>query len=40
MKGFIAACIAIGVLWGVDVEFNHGRYSSLVVGAVKQMLSR
>jgi hypothetical protein len=30
MKSFIAACIAIGVLWVVDAEINGGRYGDVV----------
>jgi hypothetical protein len=30
MKQVLAACIAIAVLWVVDVEFNDGRYSAVV----------
>jgi hypothetical protein len=30
MKAFFAACIAVGVLWAVDVEMNGGRYSDVV----------
>jgi hypothetical protein len=38
MRAFIAACIAAGILWGVDVEFNDGRYSDVVKHAVKSAL--
>ena len=38
MKAFVAACIAAGILWGVDVKLNDGRYSvvvqNVVVGAL------
>jgi hypothetical protein len=40
MKAFIAACVAIAILWGVDVEFNGGRYSSVIMNAVKSVLPR
>jgi hypothetical protein len=40
MKAFIAACVAIGILWGIDVEFNNGRYSDIVQRAVKSVLPR
>jgi hypothetical protein len=38
MKGFIAACIAVGVLWVVDVELNSGRYGDVVKKAVISVL--
>ena len=34
MKAFIAAFIAVGVLWFMDVELNDGRYSDVVKKAV------
>ena len=40
MKGFIAACIAVGILWGVDVEVNDGRYSAVVKNAITSILPR
>jgi hypothetical protein len=40
MKAFIAACVAIGILWGIDVEFNGGRYTDVVKRAVKSGLPR
>jgi hypothetical protein len=40
MKALIAACIATAILWLIDVEFNGGRYSAVVKGAVKSALSR
>jgi hypothetical protein len=40
MKGLIAACIAVGILWGVDVEVNDGRYSAVVKNAVTSILPR
>ena len=30
MKQFLAACVAIAVLWAIDVEFNDGRYAKVV----------
>jgi hypothetical protein len=30
MKALVAACIAAGVLWAVDVEMNGGRYSDVI----------
>ena len=40
MKGIIAACIAVGVLWVVDVELNGSRYSDVVKKAVTSVLPR
>jgi len=40
MKSFIAACIAIGVLWVVDAEINGGRYGDVVKKAVTSVLPR
>ena len=40
MKAFIAACIAVGVLWALDVEMNGGRYSDVVKKAVVSVLPR
>jgi hypothetical protein len=34
MKAFVAACIATGILWGVDVKLNAGRYSTVVQNVV------
>jgi hypothetical protein len=34
MKAFIAACIAAGALWAVDVRMNDGRYSTVIENAV------
>jgi hypothetical protein len=30
MRTIVAACIAVGVLWAVDVEMNGSRYSDVV----------
>ena len=38
MKGIIAACIAVGVLWIADVELNNGRYTDVVKKAAKSIL--
>jgi len=38
MRAFIAACIAIGILWAVDVQFNGGRYSNVVQRALKSIV--
>src|SRR3954463_11570363 len=40
MKAFIAACVAIGVLWSIDVEFNAGRYTDVIKTVVRSALSR
>ena len=40
MKGFIAACIAVGVLWVADVELNNGRYGDVVKKVVTKVLPR
>ena len=40
MRAFIAACIAVGILWGVDVEVNDGRYSAVVKQAITSILPR
>ena len=40
MKGIIAACIAVGVLWVVDVGLNDGRYGEVVKKAATSILSR
>jgi len=34
MKAFVAACIAAGILWGVDVKLNDGRFSAVVQNVV------
>jgi hypothetical protein len=38
MKGFIAACIAVGVLWIADAEMNGGRYGDVVKRAAQSIL--
>jgi hypothetical protein len=40
MKAFVAACIAAGILWGVDVKLNDGRYSSIVQNVVVNSIPR
>ena len=40
MKAIIAACIAVSVLWIVDVELNGGRYGDVVWKAAKSILPR
>jgi hypothetical protein len=38
MKTFIAALIAIGVLYVVDIEFNNGRYATVVQKVITSVL--
>jgi len=40
MKQFLAACVAIAVLWAIDVEFNDGRYSAIVKRALNSIVAR
>jgi hypothetical protein len=40
MRAIVAACIAVGVLWAVDVEMNGGRYSAVVQKAIMSVLPR
>jgi hypothetical protein len=40
MKTFVAACIAAAIVWGVDVEFNNGRYTEVVKTAIRSALAR
>jgi hypothetical protein len=40
MKGVLAACIAVGVLWAVDAEINNGRYGDVVKKAAMSILPR
>ena len=40
MKPFIAAIIAIGVLWLVDNEFNDGRYGDVVARGIFSLIGR
>ena len=40
MKAFVAACIATGILWGVDVKLNAGRYSTVVQNVVVNSIPR
>jgi hypothetical protein len=40
MKSLVAACVAFGVLWLVDVELNSGRYGDVVKKAVTSVLPR
>jgi hypothetical protein len=38
MRGFVALCFTVGILWVVDVEGNGGRYSDVVKKAVMSVL--
>jgi hypothetical protein len=40
MKQILAACVAIAVLWVIDVEFNNGRYSQVVQRTFKYILAK
>jgi hypothetical protein len=40
MKALIAALIAAGILYGLDREYNGGRYSSVVRQAMAAMIPR
>ena len=39
MQQILATCIAIAVLWVVDVEFKDGRYSAVVKQAFSSMIA-
>ena len=40
MKACVAACIAAGILWGVDVKLNDGRFSTVVQNVVVNSIPR
>jgi hypothetical protein len=40
MKAVIAALVATGILWVVDVEFNGGQYTGAMQRMLKSALSR
>ena len=40
MKAFVAALVAVGILYAVDREYNDGRYSSVVQQAITAMVPR
>jgi hypothetical protein len=40
MKQFLAACVAIAVLWAIDVQYNEGRYSAVVKRAFNSIVAR
>jgi hypothetical protein len=38
MKGTIAAAVTVAILWLADVELNGGRYSDVVLRAIKSLI--
>ena len=40
MRAILAACIAVGILWAVDVEMNGGRCSYVVKKVVMSVLPK
>lgn len=40
MKAFLAACIAIGILSAIDLQFNDGRHVNVVKRAVSNLVPR
>ena len=34
MKTFVAALVAVGILYAVDYQYNDGRYSSVIQRAI------
>lgn len=38
MKAFIAALIAAGILYIVDLDFNSGRYTQVIQRAITSVL--
>jgi hypothetical protein len=40
MRAFIAGCVAVGILLGVDAEMNGGRYRAVVQKAIISILPR
>jgi hypothetical protein len=38
MKVFGSAVIALGVLWLIDVELNHGRYADVALTAARGLM--
>ena len=40
MKAIVAACIAAGILWGVEVKLNDGRFSAVVQNVVVNSIPR
>ncbi len=40
MKAFVAALVSVGILYGVDYEYNDGRYSSVIQQAIVAVIPR
>ncbi len=40
MKAFVAALVAVGILYTLDHEYNDGRYSSVIQQAIAAMIPR
>jgi hypothetical protein len=40
MRGLIAALIAAGLLWTLDVELNNGRYTDVIKQAAFSLVGR
>ena len=38
MKAFVAALIAVGILYVVDFEYNDGRYATVIQRAIINVL--
>lgn len=38
MKAFAAALVALGILYGVDSEYNDGRYAQILQQTVTNLL--
>jgi hypothetical protein len=40
MRGFIAALIAVAILWTIDLEMNGGRYTKVIKRAAFSFVGR
>jgi len=40
MRGIIAAIIAVGVLWIVDIKLNNGRYGDVTARAIMSLIGK
>jgi hypothetical protein len=38
MKAFVAALIAVGILFVIDSEYNEGRYAAVVQRAITSVI--
>ena len=38
MKAFVAASIAVGILYFVDTEYNGGRYTAVIKQAITSVI--